>query len=265
MGEHHRLILAALLLALLAACNSVPTAPTVQIRPAAPTTADTLTVEITADAEDSGGRVLFYRTVWTRDGEHVLALDDVTTVPAAETTRDQVWAVEVTAVNDELDLGEPGTAQVTIANSAPTAQVSIAPTAPSISSDLIATVATDDVDQDDVEVTVTWTIDGEPQADLDDSLEVASAYTAAEETWTVTVIPSDGTDTGDAVSASLTIGADVRPSAFTFCAGGGVASNGSTSGVLCASPLDLATTPATNGKLTWYPGPIRAIAPEGGI
>ena len=264
MGDHHRKLLAALCLALLAACNAVPTAPTVGIVPADPTTTDDLTVEITADAADNG-RVLFYRTTWTRDGEHVLALDDETTVPAAETTRDQVWAVEVSAVDDELDLGDPGTAQVTVANSVPTAQVSIAPASPSISNDLIATVVTADADEDEVEVTITWAVDEEPQPDLDDSLEVASSYTAAEETWTVTVVPSDGTDTGEAVSASVTIGADVRPPAFTFCAGGGVATNGSTSGVLCASPLDLATTPATNGQLTWYPGPIQAIAPEGGI
>ncbi len=264
MGDCSHQLLAALFLALLAACNSVPTAPTVQISPAAPTTADDLTVEITADANDNG-RVLFYRTIWTRDGEHVLALDDETAVPAAETTPDQVWAVEVSAVDDELDLGEPGTAQVTVANSAPTAQVSIAPASPSISSDLLATITTDDADADEVEVTITWTVDEEPVPDLDDSPEVTSSHTAAEETWTVTVIPSDGTDTGEAVTASVTIGADVRPPAFTFCAGGGIATNGSTSGVLCASPLDLATTPATNGELTWYPGPIQAIAPEGGI
>ena len=168
-------------------------------------------------------------------------------------------------MDDELDLGEPGTAQVAIANSLPTAQVSIAPASPSISSELIATVTTDDADEDEVEVAITWTLDGGLQPDLDDSLEVPSSYTSAEETWTVTVMPDDGTDTGEAVSASVTIGADIRPPAFTFCAGGGVASNGSTSGVLCASPLDLATTPATNGELTWYPGPIQAIAPEGGI
>jgi len=265
LGDHHRQLLAALFLALLAACNSVPTAPTIQVVPADPTTTDDLTVEITADAGDLNGRVLFYRTTWTRDGEHVLALDDETTVPAVETSRDQVWAVEVSAVDDELDLGEPGTAQVTIANSAPTAQVSIAPASPSISSNLIATVGTDDADEDGVEVTVTWTVNEEPVPELDDSLEVASSYTASEETWTVTVVPDDGTDNGEAVTANVTIGADIRPPAFTFCAGGGTASNGSTSGVLCASPLDLATTPATNGELTWYPGPIQAIAPEGGI
>ena len=68
VGDHRHLLLAALFLALLAACNSVPTAPAVQISPAVPTTTDDLTVEIAADATDNG-RVLFYRTTWTRDGE----------------------------------------------------------------------------------------------------------------------------------------------------------------------------------------------------
>jgi len=127
--------------------------------------------------------------------------------------------------------------------------------------DLLATVTTADADDDPVEVTITWTLDGEPQPDLDDAVEVSSNLTEAEQTWTVTVIPDDGTDTGEAVSASVTIGADPRPPAMAFCAGGGTASNSTTSAVLCASPLDLATQPASNDKLVWYPGPIQALVP----
>lgn len=246
---------------LLVGCNQVPTAPDVSIVPADPTTADDLTVEITSDAADADGRILFNRTVWTRDGSHVLELDDETMVPADQTERDQVWAVEVSAVDDELDLGEAGTAEVTIANSPPTAQVSITPGAPTVNSDLTATVVTDDLDDDAVEALVSWDVDGEPQPDLDGLLQVSATLTEAEQVWTVTVVPDDGTDTGDAVSASVTIGADSRPPAFAFCAGGGQASNGELSAVLCASPVDLATEPATNGQLTWYPGPIRALAP----
>ncbi len=260
-GMQHRTLVRLAALGLLVGCNQVPTAPLVEISPATPTTTDALTVEITDEATDAAGRVLFYRTVWSRDGSHVLELDDETTVPADQTARDQVWAVEVSAVDDDLDLGEPGTAEVTIANSAPTAQVSITPGAPTVNNDLTATVVTDDADEDEVEALVTWTLDGEPVPELDDLLVVPASMTDAEQVWTVTVVPDDGTDTGDAVSASVTIGADPRPNAFAWCAGGGHASNGAISGVLCASPVDLATEPATNGKLTWYPGPLQALAP----
>ncbi len=260
MGEHRQL-LALLLGLILAACNAAPGAPTIAISPETPTTADDLALTITGEASDPDGRILFYRTTWTRDGEHLLELDDETTVPSAETTRDEVWLVEVSAVDDELDLGEAATAQVTIANTPPTAQVSIVPSSPTVNSDLTAQVLTDDADGDDVTYTLAWTADGEPQPELDDEATVSAAITEADETWTVTVVPSDGTDTGDSVSASVTIGADVRPQAFAWCAGGGLASNGSLNAVLCASPLDLATEPATNGALTWYPGPIQAIAP----
>jgi hypothetical protein len=256
-GSRSHLLLA---VALLVGCNEVPTAPTLSIEPAEPTTTDDLSVQITADAVDSG-RILFYRTVWSRDGQHVLALDDETSVPAAETTRDEVWSVEVSAVDDELDLGVPGTAEVTVANSPPTAQVSITPSSPTVSQDLVASVTTTDADDDEVSASVTWTVDGEPRPDLDGLLTVPATATEAEQTWTVILLPDDGIDTGDAVSASVTIGADTRPAAFTFCSGGGLASNTTTSGVLCASPLDLATTPASNGKLVWYPGPMQAIAP----
>ena len=260
-GHRHDWLAAALLLGvLLAGCNDLASAPTVGIVPAEPTTIDDLSIEITADAADDG-RVLFYRTVWTRDGQHVLALDDETAVPADQTARDEVWSVEVSAVDDELDLGEAGTAEVTILNTPPTATVVLSPNPATVNQDLLATVLTTDADDDAVDTVVTWTLDDVPQPDLDDAVEVPSARTEAEQTWTVTVVPDDGTDTGEAASASVTIGADSRPSAFTFCAGGGTASNSTTSGVLCASPLDLATTPASNGKLVWYPGPIQALAP----
>ena len=261
MGDLRHQLSAVTLFALLnGGCNAVPTAPDIRIVPADPNTTADLTVEITAEAADNG-RVLFYRTVWSRDGDHVLALDDETTVPSAETTRDQVWTVEVSAVDDDLDLGEAGTAQVTIANSAPVAQVSISPNPALVYQNLVASFTTSDADDDNVEVRTTWTVDGAPQPDLDDSIEVPSTLTEADQTWIITVIPNDGTDDGEAVSASVTIGADIRPPASSFCAGGGIATNSTTTGVLCASPLDLATTPATNGKLVWYPGPIQALAP----
>jgi hypothetical protein len=127
--------------------------------------------------------------------------------------------------------------------------------------DLTAEVISTDADDDQVDSDISWTVDDGAQPDLDGLLVVPAALTEAGQTWTVTVLPDDGTDTGDAVTASVTIGADVRPAAFSFCAGGGMASNSTTSAVLCAAPLDLATTPASNGKLVWYPGPMRAIAP----
>ena len=262
MGEDRRYHLLFLAVALVfAACNAAPGAPSISISPAEPTTTDDLTLSITAEAEDPDGRILFYRTTWTRDGEHLLEFDDETTVPATSTTRDQVWMVEVSAVDDELDLGEAAPAQVTIANSPPTAQVSITPSSPTVNSDLTAQMVTDDADGDEVTFTLSWTADGEPQPDLDDEAVAPAALTEAEQVWTVTVIPDDGTDTGDAASASVTIGADVRPPAFAWCAGGGRATNGVVTAVLCASPLDVATEPATNGALTWFPGPIQAVAP----
>ena len=245
---------------LLGACNAVPSAPVVAIVPDEPTTDDDLEVEITTEAADADGRILFYRTVWTRDGAHILELDDETSVSADRTARDEVWEVEVRAVDDELDPGAPGTAAVTIANSPPSAAVTIAPAAPTVNDALVAEVVTDDADEDEVTFALAWDVDGEPQPDLDGVATVPASLTEAEQVWTVTVVPDDGIDSGAAASASVTIGEDARPAAFAWCAGGGHATNGSLSAVLCASPLDLASEPATNGELTWYPGPLRAIA-----
>lgn len=69
-------------------------------------------------------------------------------------------------------------------------------------------------------------------------------------------IDSDDTDDDTVVVSEL-----LAPSAATLCAGGGVVAGDGLRGVLCASPLELATQPATNGTLTWQPGPIYPINP----
>lgn len=70
--------------------------------------------------------------------------------------------------------------------------VSLAPEAPTTVDALILTVDATDADENEIELTVEWTVDGAPQVDLADALTVPAARTAKGQTWTATVIASDG-------------------------------------------------------------------------
>jgi hypothetical protein len=241
--------------------NAPPGVPVVAIEPAEPSSSDDLEMVVVTEAEDPDGSVLFYRTVWKRDGTQVTELDDRTTVPADQTRRGEEWLVEVVAVDSELEVGDQAEASVEISNSAPSLTVSIAPSPAPSHSDLTATVESSDADEDPVTVTILWSVDGSPRADLADSLVVPADETTTGETWVVTATPSDGEADGEAVSAQVEIVDDLRPPGSALCGGVGSVANGEAKGVLCTAPLDLATTPASNDQLKWYPGPIQRIAP----
>ena len=96
-----------------------PSAPAVHIEPSAPTTVDDLSVVIDTESVDplAAGTVTYeYR--WLRDGADASVTVD--TVANAATAKGEVWRVEVRPVSaDGMRRGAPGTAEVTIGNSAP--------------------------------------------------------------------------------------------------------------------------------------------------
>jgi hypothetical protein len=164
--------------------------------------------------------------------------------------------------NDGSENGNTITAAITIDNGAPSiTSVSISP-ATATASDVLTCSYSGyyDIDGDPDASTIEWFVGG-ASAGTGDTL--STGYTIGD-TVSCTVTPSDGLDTGSPLSAQIIIGA-IGPQAGEgvgggFCAGGGAVS-GSYSGVVCASPLELSTTAATNGIMTWYPGPIYRTAP----
>ena len=89
--------------------NSPPTTATVALSPERPTTDQDATVVIVAGASDPDGDGLTYRYVWFEDG--VLRADLTgDRLPAAETTKGQVWAVNVIANDGRADGGVQGCA-----------------------------------------------------------------------------------------------------------------------------------------------------------
>ncbi len=177
------------------ACSPTPpslelAAPSVGLHPDAPDT----TVALSATA--SGGSA--YTWSWSRDGEATAHTGP--TVPAADTTRGQVWEVTVTSVR-EGHSSPPATATVTIANSAPSAQqVQIEPAqlaggeTPSCAHTLV------DADQDTPTASIEWFVHGQ-------SVGTDAPVARHGQAIACQVVPDDGTDVGPAArSATVFVG-----------------------------------------------------------
>ncbi len=184
------------------ACNKAPSAPGILIDPVEPGTADDLVVTFTSESEDPNSKdTVNYTYTWYQDG---LERTDMSsdTIAAALTAKGELWEVIVTPSDGKVD-GEPGSASVAIANSAPSASVELSPDAPLATDALEATASGSDPDDDAVTFAYSWTVDGVATAHAGDT--VPAVDTARGEVWEVTVIPNDGQDLGEPVSASVNI------------------------------------------------------------
>lgn len=185
----------------LTACNEPPDGLAISLDPEVPTTADDLVAQVTTEAVDPDDDDVTYTYAWTVDGENADVQGD--TVPAERTARGQVWSVTVIP-SDGTEVGPSQTAQVTIANTLPTATVLLTPAYPDESEDLVATLSTEDLDGDVVDVSIAWFRDGAP-VDVRGE-RVDSEATLKGEVWEVRVTPSDDVGDGETVTAQVTIG-----------------------------------------------------------
>ncbi|MES2645168.1 MAG: hypothetical protein V4850_37115 [Myxococcota bacterium] len=176
--------------------NGLPTAPTVYIEPTSPVTTDTLVGILDGGAVDPEGDPVAYTWAWTRDGAATAYTTD--TVPAAATTRGEVWEMTVTP-NDGWGDGAPGTASVTIGNSAPVlADATLSPDPAWEGSTLTCSPgSTSDADGDSVSTTYAWTVNGLTIASTDAAL--ADSWWSAGDVVACIVTPTDGTTAGAAV------------------------------------------------------------------
>ena len=189
--------------------NQLPSAPTIELGPASPTTNEDLALTITSPAvdPDSGPGALTLIRQWTRDGApYTPRTLDV--IPAADTERGDVWTVTVLASDGAGTSVTPATATVTIANSLPTlASATVSPSSP-VEADGQVTCnpgATADADGDTVSLSYAWVKNGAvvPGAT---SPTLANTEWARGDALRCQVTPNDSIDDGTTVvSADVTV------------------------------------------------------------
>ncbi len=179
----------------------------VRIEPAAPTSADPLTV-VTLDADGQPITATGVTITWRVDGVAAGAVTPV--LAAAATTRDQVWDV-VVQVGDATLTSDP----VTIANSPPSiSEVQLTPAEPGSDETIEVLVAGwADADGDAEDLDYQWMVNGDALSVVGGQLGPGSAIRGDE--VSVTVTPLDPFGQGTPVTSSVLVvgnGAPYAPS-----------------------------------------------------
>jgi len=186
-----------LLLLVVIACNQPPEGGMVEIDPITPVTTDDLVATLSEDAVDPNGKDVTYSYAWSVDGS---AADDVSgdTVPAAQTRKGQEWSVVVTP-SDGKKVGPTFTASTTINNSPPVvSSVAISPGDVPVGDTLEVSFDGTDADDDIVETTISWTVDG---TEVGTGTTLSTSGLSKGDQISVTVQPNDGEVDGVPVSA----------------------------------------------------------------
>jgi len=180
-----------------------PTAPRVRISPARPRTDEALQAVLLTPSVDSANRPITYRYAWSRDDA---AVDDQTTdrIDPSLTGRGQRWRVTVTALAGDAS-SEPNTDEVTVINTPPVmTSLTLAPSPAPATEPLTAQAAATDADADPVTFVYAWRLNDAPVADLTGNAVPAARLSAGQQ-WSVTVTPTDGSESGPPMSVSTRI------------------------------------------------------------
>jgi len=183
--------------------NSAPTAPTVSLSPAAPSTTDTLACLVDSAATDADGDAITYLYAWTKDG-----IQTALTTPSVQpdqTARGEIWGCSVKA-DDGATQGLAGSAEITIRNQAPAPPtIAISPTNPKTADPLSCSVTTAAIDPDGDALTYrySWTVNGVDAAMTTST--IPAAQTAKGETWACAVQAFDGNALSTSAGAQTVI------------------------------------------------------------
>jgi hypothetical protein len=165
------------------------TAPevTISLSPAEASTNDDISV--IAETTDENGDEVTLSYSWSNNG--VTVAEDGPTLAATETTMGETWTVLVTPSDTESS-GNTVSLSISISNSAPViSAVEILPEDPVTMSELSAIVTASDSDNDDIEFSYEWRVNGlSVQSGIENTL--ASSYFEQEDFIDVLVLATDG-------------------------------------------------------------------------
>jgi len=182
--------------------NAAPTVASARVEP--PVLVEGSTASCVGEGwSDDDGDPEGYEVAWQVDGTEVSTAETLTGVEF-----DKGQSVTCTLTPDDgFTLGEPVTSDaVVVGNTPPTlSEGSLEPADPTTTSEISLVPPTiTDVDGDEVTLSYTWKVDGEPVSTSD---TLAPELHAKDQVITVDVIPNDGDDDGPVLTVgSLTIG-----------------------------------------------------------
>ncbi len=185
-----------------------PSAPVVSITPARPKDADDLVATLEEASVDPEGKTVRYRYVWFRNDSELTNFDQ-DNVPQKRTVDGDVWRVAVYPSDGKLE-GAPGEAEVSVGtNQAPIlSSVTISPSAPNGGDTLTAHVIASDADDDPLEMTYRWFMNGQEQTAVGNRASVTPAQHVPGQSWTFTVRVDDGFDAVEATSPPVEVDGD---------------------------------------------------------
>jgi hypothetical protein len=185
----------------LGACNQPPGALSISLAPTEIRTTDDLQLSVEA-ASDPDGDPVTTSIDWFLDGDRQNEHAGASTIPAAATAKHQVWKAYVVPSDGVLE-GPAASVEVTILNTPPVAELALSPEIPLTGEDVESSLVIADEDGDDVSVAYQWFLGDQPTSY--DQPTLPSDATERGQVWTLEVIPHDGDDEGEAVSASVNI------------------------------------------------------------
>jgi hypothetical protein len=175
--------------------NAAPEVTDVTISPDPALTGETLTCSYTFSDADGDADA---STIEWGDGTSVYGTD--ATLSGSFSGGNELTCT--VTPSDGEDTGTPALASITISNSAPEiTEVSLSPTDLYTEGTVEATVSTSDADDDVVDLSYEWYVDGALISSATGSSLYGGSYFDKDEEVYVVVTPNDGTDDGDAVSS----------------------------------------------------------------
>lgn len=181
--------------------NEAPTAPTVTLAPAAPTTVDDLNCTRIADASDPNGDPLTYAVRFLVDG---VTVQESASETLSHERFDKGQAIQCSmAASDGWLTGDAGVSdEVVVINTAPVvSDVGIDPALATADDPLLCSYDFDDADLDSDQSTLVWTVNG---VDVGTDMRLVSGYVVDDEV-TCTVTGDDGEEVGNTASAAIVV------------------------------------------------------------
>ena len=192
--------------------NTAPIVSDAHLTPESATSSDDL--EISVNYSDLDGDVEATPSIrWYRDGQLQTQFTDNLVISSSATNRGEVWMARYTP-NDGTSMGlEVESSPVTIGNSMATVSSIALTENPTALSPLELSIETDDLDGDELTITLQWMRDGFHVGALDNVTSVPVEWLAVGQSWSVSVVLDDGFDISPTVTSDSTQIVNLMPTA----------------------------------------------------